>query len=294
MYEQRGGKRHSRDVKLVRMGMNGRRRRRGTDRMIIVLLCFIVLLLAVCIGALYFVFRSKKDEAVPASKGHQESDIELLSSDAPTETAIPETPAPEAHIPLVVIDPGHGGWDNGCSRSGVKEQEVNLAISLCLNEKLKELGYDTVLIREDNDTGMDKEDRVKLSKEVGADIYVSVHQNSYGEEGQDNYVTGVETYYTVTNEDSIVLAQLVQAYVSKNTGARDRGIINMESLHVIRENTCPSCLVETGFLTNATERKSLTTAEYQEKIASGIAQAVEEFVEFLQEKENTAQNTKQK
>lgn len=291
MYGRSGRRRHSKDVRLVRAGAyggRGRGRRRGMDKMLMVFIGFIVVILAVCAGALYFILRTESNEdVIQVSKGQQKPDLEVAPESIPQE----EEPVPEEPLGLIIaIDPGHGGWDNGCSRSGVTEQEINLEIALLLKDKLQDMGYETVLTREDNDTHVGLEERVEKSKEAKADIYVSIHQNSYGEEDQDNSVTGVETYYTVTNEDSITLAQLVQTYVSEKTGARDRGIINMETLHVIRENTCPSCLVETGFLTNAKERKSLTTAEYQDKIASGIAQGINEFVESKQqeaEKEKT-------
>lgn len=287
MYGRSGRRRHSKDVRLVRAGAYGGRRR-GMDKMLMVFIGFIVVIFAVCAGALYFILRTESnDDVMQVSKGQQQPDLELVPDSNPQEDdTVPE----ESRAMIIAIDPGHGGWDNGCSRSGVTEQEVNLEIALLLKDKLQDLGYETVLIREDNDTHVGLEERVEKSKEAKADIYVSIHQNSYGEEGQDNSVTGVETYYATTNEDSIVLAQLVQTYVSEKTGARDRGIINMQTLHVIRENTCPSCLVETGFLTNAKERKALTTADYQEKIASGIAQGINEFLESKQqeaEKEKT-------
>lgn len=280
MYERNEKRRQgNRSTGARHYDSRGRRRRRSkVNGALVVLTCFMALAAIACVSALYIVFHTDDKNVVQASKGHKEPEPETLLAEAtpePTATPIPE----EKEKNLIVIDPGHGGWDNGCSRDGVVEQEVNLEISLLLNKKLQDMGYDTLLIREDNETGMKKEDRVKLSKEAGATLYVSVHQNSYGEEGQDNSVTGVETYYTNTNEDSVTLAQLIQKYVSEKTGARNRGIVNQETLHVIRENTCPSCLIETGFLTNEKERKSLASSEYQEKIASGIAQGVKEFLD---------------
>lgn len=299
---RRGGKSHSGDVRLVRMDSGSRgftRRKSRIDRIIKILMCCIAVLAAVCIGVTAYVFSSRQESTMGdgGEQGGQVAQNNLQGTPAPGDgtgtssqdgngflapdvTAEP-TPDPAEEELLIVIDPGHGGWDNGCSRDGVLEKDVNLAISLMVVEKLQDKGYETMLIREDNETGIDKRDRVEVAKEAGAGVYVSIHQNSYGEEGKDNSVTGVETYYATTNEDSVTLAQLVQTYVAKNTGARDRGIINNQSLVVIRENECPSCLVETGFLTNAKERQSLTTEEYQDKIASGIVQGIDEFVESL-------------
>lgn len=280
MYERNVNRRQGNRTNGARhYGSRGRRRRRSrVNGALVVLTCFMALAAIACVSALYIVFHADDKNVVQASKGHKEPDVETLVSEVTPEPAATPIPAGDKKA-LIVIDPGHGGWDNGCSRDGVVEQEVNLEISLLLNQKLKDMGYNTLLIREDNETGMRKEDRVEVSKEAEATLYVSVHQNSYGEEGQDNSVTGVETYYTNTNGDSITLAQLIQDYVSEKTGARNRGVINLETLYVIRENTCPSCLIETGFLTNEKERKLLSSADYQEKIASGIAQGIKEFLE---------------
>lgn len=179
------------------------------------------------------------------------------------------------HGVLVVVDPGHGGYDNGSNIDGIYEQEITLEISLCLVEKLKELGYDTLLLREDNDTHLFPEERVEMAEDAHGDVFVSIHLNTY--DGSES-VSGMETWYCEKNPGGEELAGMVQKAASKATGARDRGLKIAKDLIVIRDTTMPSCLVETGFLTDKAEREALMTKEYQEKVAEGIAQGIDDFI----------------
>lgn len=186
-----------------------------------------------------------------------------------------KTDSPNDDGILIVIDPGHGGYDNGSNIDGIYEQEITLKISLCLAEKLNEMGYNTLLLREDNETHLFPEERVEKAEEAKADIYISIHLNTYE---QDTSVSGMETWYHEKEDGSSELARLVQKAASKATGTRDRGLKETKELIVVRDTTMPSCLIETGFLTNKAEREALMSEEYQDKLASGIAQGIEEFI----------------
>ena len=78
---------------------------------------------------------------------------------------------------LIVLDPGHGGEDEGCAQSGVEEKTINLEIALAVQNKLEELGYQVLLTR-DVDQALTLEERVEFANKANADIYVSIHQNS--------------------------------------------------------------------------------------------------------------------
>ncbi len=188
------------------------------------------------------------------------------------ETEIIELAAEENGIPVVMIDPGHGGEDEGCARDGIKEKDINLAIAKLVQGKLEMLGFQVIMVRAD-DTYIAKEDRVKFANESRADIYVSIHQNA----SEDISVSGMEVWYEGEDgsRDNKRLAQLIQQQTIENTGARERELRGDADFHVTGKTTMPACLIETGFLSNAKERENLTAAEYQEKIAEGIAQGIE-------------------
>ncbi len=164
---------------------------------------------------------------------------------------------------LIVLDPGHGGEDEGCARDGVEEKEVNLRIALEIQRKLLEKGYQVKLTR-NQDMELALEDRAKTANETGADLYISIHQNSSQEANAD----GIEVWYSRQNqgEESERLSRIIQKYAVQNTGAKSRELVENEELYVIRECTMPSCLIETGFLSNKAECDKLAAAEYQERL----------------------------
>ncbi len=174
---------------------------------------------------------------------------------------------------LVAIDPGHGGEDNGCARGGIDEKDVNYQISIALRDRLEQMGYQVLLTR-DEDVALSLEERVRIANEANADIYISIHQNSC----EENSVSGIETWYSVSGnhvDDSRRLAQLVHQDVLLFTEEKNRGLRTDEALYVIRESDMPSCLVETGFLSNTEDRQALTSVEYQNKIVDGIASGID-------------------
>ena len=178
-------------------------------------------------------------------------------------------------IPLVVIDPGHGGEDDGCTREGVSEMEINLQLAQLLAQKLQALGIDAILTREDSDTYLSLEDRVQIAEEQDADVFISIHQNSFEE--KDNSVEGIETWYDGTNPNSRRLAQLVNMGAVDKTGAQERGLMDSRDLYVIRETSMSSCLIETSFLSNQKEREAISDPAYQDKVTEGIAWGIQYY-----------------
>lgn len=183
---------------------------------------------------------------------------------------LPEQPS-EPVEPVIIIDAGHGGEDNGCGFDNIMEKDINLEIAKLVKQKLKDLGYPVEMARED-DTYIAKEDRVEEANKNNALIYVSIHQNSC----PDSNVKGIETWYDGedTTRDSVRLAKLIHQETVKSTQAVERDMISDNSLCVVDKTQMPACLIETGFLSNAEERVLLQTKEYQEKIAEGIVSGI--------------------
>ncbi len=177
-----------------------------------------------------------------------------------------------SHIPTVYLDPGHGGTDEGCARGGVREKDLNLAIALLVREQLKEKGYQVIMSRE-TDIYVAKEARVAEANRSGADIFISIHQNAT-EEGAG--VNGMEVWYTQDSDghDSKRLAQLIRQQTLKSTEATERELRSDADFYVTKNTSMPACLIETGFLSNAEERRKLNLAEYQQQIADGIVQGI--------------------
>lgn len=183
--------------------------------------------------------------------------------------------AGEKTDPVIFIDAGHGGADAGCSRDGVEEKTINLAIAKLVKNQLESLGYDVIMSRE-TDVYISKEDRVKLANAAHADIYVSIHQNST-EDGDD--IKGMEVWYDGSDatRDNKRLAELIRQQTAISTEAEEREIRGNADFHVTGSTKMPACLIETGFLSNEEERRKLMTTEYQGQIASGIVQGIEYY-----------------
>lgn len=174
--------------------------------------------------------------------------------------------------PLIVVDAGHGGLDEGCNGDGVLEKDINLAIAGLVRDKLTDLGYRVFMPREE-DVYIAKEHRVETANQYQADLYVSIHQNAY----EDTEARGIETWYygEDTGRDSARLAQLIHQETLKTTGAVERELRDDAQLCVTGQTLMPACLIETGFLTNEEDRNLLVTAAYQEQIAAGIARGID-------------------
>lgn len=292
MYGQARGKGY--EVNLVRVSpwdsrteRNGRRRSKRNGRIAAGLMT-VLLILSVALSVLYFCLLSDEEEIMPSSEegnlpeGNNVGQIlpengelqrpEGEETERTQVTQKEEIPEPESKIPLIVLDPGHGGEDEGCMRGDILEKEINLEICRHAAEKLKGMGFEVVLTREDNDTGLSLEERVTIAEEAEADIYVSIHQNAAEE--KESSAKGIETWYCDGTEGSRRLAGLIHGEILKKTNAGERGLCETNELYVIREVSMPSCLIETGFLSNREERKLLQDSAYLDRLAEGIAEGI--------------------
>ena len=176
----------------------------------------------------------------------------------------------ESDIPLIIIDPGHGGMDEGCSRAGVEEKVYNLELALLLKEKLEGLGFRVLLTRTE-DIEISLVERTEFTIASKGDMLISIHQNA----SEYSSAEGIETWFYEEGEgENKKLASLVQNYVTMYTDAKNRGIQETDGLYVIRECKIPACLIETGFLSNMSDLEKIQSEEYREKIVQGLTDAV--------------------
>ncbi|USK59448.1 N-acetylmuramoyl-L-alanine amidase [Peribacillus asahii] len=169
---------------------------------------------------------------------------------------------------VIVIDAGHGGKDPGAYYI---EKNLTLQTAKQLQTLLKKAGAKVIMTRS-TDTYLTLAQRVVVSHNNKADAFVSLHYNS----SSSSSAKGIETFYWATNVNEKTLAQYVQGEVVKQTGLSNRGV-RTGNFHVIRENKKPAILIELGFLSNATERKKVSTETYQYKSAIGIYKGLEKY-----------------
>lgn len=168
---------------------------------------------------------------------------------------------------VIVLDAGHGGTDAGAVRSDIQEKDITLSIIQKLKKILEAKGARIVLTRHD-DTFVSLEDRVKITNQVGPNLFLSVHINSL--EGTSS-VYGIETYFQT--ELSRPLAERVHASLVAGLQAPDRSI-RRARFYVINHTPVPAILAEVGYITSKPERDRLINSDYQQKVAGSLARGV--------------------
>jgi N-acetylmuramoyl-L-alanine amidase len=189
-----------------------------------------------------------------------------------TSSAQPVNPSQSKNI-TVVIDPGHGGQDNGATGfSGLKEKNVNLTVSLYMADLLQARGFNVVMTRK-NDLNMSLAERVALAERINADLFISIHANA---SPNNKFASGTETFYYQNKEaspQSFYLASLIQQEVSAALKLPSLGV-KKAPFHVIRETSMPSALVELAFLTNAVDETILGSDHCLKLAAQALYRAV--------------------
>ncbi len=175
---------------------------------------------------------------------------------------------------VVVIDAGHGGRAAGATKQGIREKEINLAIVLELHKIFAESDEKIgVYFTRTDDGNPTFDQRVQLANKSEADLFISVHNNSLGN-GRMSRTNGTQVMYNETSEESRMFAQICLEEVTKALGSRDKGLVEGNSIFIIRTSEVPVALIEVGFMTNQKELELLATSEYQRQAAEGIYRAI--------------------
>jgi N-acetylmuramoyl-L-alanine amidase len=98
---------------------------------------------------------------------------------AAVEGAAAAKPAASADLrPVVVIDPGHGGIDNGTQAGGESEKSLVLGFGLALRDRLEKSGKYRVVMTRTDDTFIPLADRVRIARNQSAALFVSIHADA--------------------------------------------------------------------------------------------------------------------
>lgn len=188
----------------------------------------------------------------------------------------------------VVIDAGHGGYNPGAvSEEGLEEKHVNLDIAYKLEQELIRRGYETVMLRpDDNDISL--AERVRQTREYQPDLFISIHANHH----PDAFIRGSMVLYydsqipqaTYPPSDEMVrlspesrkFAQSVLDAIISRAGTENRGLLP-SAAYVIRMGSAPSILVETAFLSNPDDARLLADDAFRRLVAEGIAIGIEDY-----------------
>jgi len=221
-------------------------------------------------------------------------------------------------INRVVIDPGHGGNDQGTvGRHGLMEKDLVLDVAVRLGKLIEDrMGSEVIYTRKD-DTFIPLHARTEMANERRADLFLSIHANS----SPHPRVGGIEVYYlnfthsadaldvaarenasseksvyelrdliqTITLHDKIEESKefaskvqgTLQAFETRyNTAAKNRGVKKAPFVVLIGASM-PSVLAEVGFLSNAKEEQLLKRPEHRQRLAEALYQGVSRYAQSL-------------
>ena len=192
--------------------------------------------------------------------------------------------------PVILLDAGHGGEDGGAvGLNGIVEKDINLPITLKLNDFLQALGYETQMtrttdisihdataasLRERKRT--DIHNRFHMMEALrDTDLFLNIHQNKFPESGPH----GTQVFYSKNHPRSLILANSIQSSVAgllQPDNARQVKPAG-DSIYLLYHAQIPAVLVECGFISNPDDAAKLVRDDYQNRIAFAIACGVLDF-----------------
>lgn len=204
---------------------------------------------------------------------------------------------------VIVIDPGHQEKGNSetepvgpgaaetkakvssgtASRfNGYPEYKVNMEVAAKLRLELLKRGYTVIMTRTGNAVNISNAERAAIANEANADAFVRIHCN-----GSENAsVNGIGIYYQTPqnaynaslHDEAKALNSCLLKHMVALTGAKEDGLIESDTYSGINWCKVPAGLVEMGYMTNQEEDAKLQDGTYQDKLAQGMADGIDEFL----------------
>lgn len=245
------------------------------------------------------------EQAEPAQTETQETE-EIVETEVIRGEADPEQESASVQTNisgnLVVIDAGHQARGNnekepigpGASEtkakvasgttgaaSGLAEYELTLQVSLKLQQELAARGYQVLMIRTTNDVNISNSERAAVANNNHAAAFIRIHANGSTNSAANGAMTICPTaanpYCSNIYQNSRKLSDCIIGSLCAATGAKSEGVWETDTMSGINWCQVPVTIVEMGYMTNADEDQKMATDDYQQKIASGIANGVDAY-----------------
>ena len=174
---------------------------------------------------------------------------------------------------VVVLDPGHGGKDNGARWYGVSEKTLNLDVAKRVEILLKKRGIPVVMTRR-TDTYVSLGYRAQIANRHAGAVFVSIHFNAHS----NRSIKGIETFYISSKGRK--LAQSMQKRLAGRINTNDRGS-KKHHYAVLTKTRGVAALVECGFISNHWENKRCSTSWFRDILAQEIASGIAAYCNTL-------------
>jgi N-acetylmuramoyl-L-alanine amidase len=198
-------------------------------------------------------------------------------------------------VDTVVLDPGHGGTDQGSANQWGTEKGFVLDVALAARDQLQRAGFRVEMTRS-KDIGVSLEERVDFANRFSNAVFISIHFNSSsGGAGVESYALAPAGVISNASQEghlvdsdkqmnegnafdaqNMALAAAVHASVLARVSVFDRGVRHAR-FHVLRNMRIPAVLLEGGFLSHSVEGQRIATAQYRQQMGIAIAQAVQNY-----------------
>lgn len=171
----------------------------------------------------------------------------------------------------IIIDAGHGGYDNGASYQGRREKDDTLRLALALGDVLRGQGYDVEYTRT-SDVYQSPVEKARIGNASGADYFISLHRNAAATPGRFN---GVQTLVYDKSGIKNEMAENINSQL-EDVGYNNISVEARPNLAVLRRTNMPALLVEVGFIDSDVDNEILDANFEQtvQAIADGIDQTI--------------------
>lgn len=178
----------------------------------------------------------------------------------------------EKYSKIVLLDLGHGGKDPGATGNGLREKDLVLEQGRHIHRLLENDPNIKVYITRETDTYPSNSSRAKLANDLGADLFVSLHANSF----TGGNANGTETLYNPNSTKSKQAAQILQKNLVRELGMFNRNTKPRTNLLVLNQTNMPAILIETGFISHPGDAAKFKSPDFNKKVGQVIYDSIVE------------------
>ncbi|MBR1122548.1 N-acetylmuramoyl-L-alanine amidase [Bradyrhizobium lablabi] len=253
-------------------------------------------------------------ERLPLRSAVAEANAEAVAPPA----TVPAAPKPADSRPVVVIDAGHGGPDNGTQSNGEMEKNIVLTFALALRDRLEKAGKYRVVMTRTDDTFIPLDERVKIARKEAASLFISIHADALPRREGDAQGASIYTLSDkasdaeaerlaeaenkadaiggVTLSEEPIVADILIDLAQRETRTFSNRFaktlmgemktkvrmhkhpLKSAGFRVLKAPDVPSVLVELGYVSNKSDLELLVSEAWRSKTVTTMAQAIDSFL----------------